>query len=215
MSQWTGFRDAGSGQPPPEVVSFQTSGPDSMDVGFSDGTHNRIDFSGVLEGDVFGRLRDPAFFGQASLDHGVLHWPNGASFDSEILYNWSKLRPEMLARAGRWRRRFGSYWSLSEDMTGVLWSVILGFLGGVTVKGVLHTYLMEIEMVGLGILGTILGGFIGRGLSARRGPLTLQRTGLYALMLSILGAVLVPLLAVLVLERLRIFPGVLSWLESR
>jgi hypothetical protein len=55
---------------------------------FADGTEGDVDLSQELEGEVFERLKDRAFF-QAFTVSPELHtvvWPNGADFAPEFLY---------------------------------------------------------------------------------------------------------------------------------
>lgn len=40
-----------------------------------------------LVGTVFEPLRDPAFFGQAFLDHGAVTWPNDADLAPDAMRN--------------------------------------------------------------------------------------------------------------------------------
>jgi hypothetical protein len=76
-----------------------------LDVAFSDGVRREIDLSEVLYGELYGPLRDPAVFEQASVDpeaHTVT-WPNGADFDPETLHDWPEHRDAFVAAASRWR----------------------------------------------------------------------------------------------------------------
>jgi len=72
------------------VISFDHMGAYTLRVRFDDGTSQVIDFSSVLEGEVYGALRDPALFQQVKLDPEVhtLVWPNGADFDPATLHDW-------------------------------------------------------------------------------------------------------------------------------
>ena len=46
-----------------------------------------IDLGPVLNGEIFGELRDKALFDRVSVDHevGAVCWPNGANFDPIML----------------------------------------------------------------------------------------------------------------------------------
>jgi hypothetical protein len=61
-------------------------------------------FEPVLEGPMYGMLRDEELFKQVRIDAEVhtLVWPNGADFDPETLYNWPKYADEMKRMAERW-----------------------------------------------------------------------------------------------------------------
>ena len=71
---------------------------------FADGTSRTIDLGPVLEGDLYGPLRDPAVFSAVSLDRDAhtLVWPNGADFDSATLHDWPENEAAMIAMAQRW-----------------------------------------------------------------------------------------------------------------
>ena len=86
------------------VVSFEIVGPHILRAGFDDGTAQVIDFSPVLEGEVYGPLRDQSVFNQARIDAEVqtLVWPNGADFDPATLHDWPEHLAGMKALARRW-----------------------------------------------------------------------------------------------------------------
>jgi hypothetical protein len=86
------------------VVSFQITGPYTLRVTFDDGAVQTIDFSPVLEGEVYGPLRDLSLFGQVRIDPEVrtLTWPNGADFDPATLHDWPAHREGMIGMAHEW-----------------------------------------------------------------------------------------------------------------
>ena len=88
------------------VESFQIVGPYTLRVRFDDGVSQTIDFSSVLEGELFGPLRDQALFNQVKIDPEVrtLVWPNGADFDPATLHDWPQYRDAFIARAREWAR---------------------------------------------------------------------------------------------------------------
>ena len=70
------------------ITGFKLVGPYSLQVMFEDGIERTVDLEGVLEGEVYGPLKDRQLFAQAYLDpetHTIV-WPNGADFDPETLY---------------------------------------------------------------------------------------------------------------------------------
>lgn len=73
-------------------------------VRFDDDTEQVIDFEPVLYGEMWGPLRDRAFFAQVSIDPvaHTLTWPNGADFDPETLRNWPDYSQELASRASSW-----------------------------------------------------------------------------------------------------------------
>ena len=72
---------------------------------FDDGVERVIDFEPVLQGELFGPLRDQALFAQVRIDdeaHTIV-WPNNADFDPETLHNWPDYVDELTAAARRWQ----------------------------------------------------------------------------------------------------------------
>lgn len=76
-----------------------------MRVEFDDETEQTIDFRPVLEGELYGPLRDRGQFDRVRADPEAptLVWPNGADFDPATLHDWPELLPAMKARVERWR----------------------------------------------------------------------------------------------------------------
>lgn len=87
------------------VESFRIVGPYTLRVWFDDETEQTIDFRPILEGDLYGPLRDRELFDQVRIDTEVhtLVWPNGADFDPATLHDWPELLPTMKARVQQWR----------------------------------------------------------------------------------------------------------------
>lgn len=88
------------------VVSFEPVAPYTLRIGFEDGTSQIVDFGPVLEGEVFGPLRDPGLFSQVRIDPEVhtLVWPNGADFDPATLYDWPRAGKRLQELARKWAR---------------------------------------------------------------------------------------------------------------
>lgn len=72
------------------VTTVEILEPYTLRVGFDDGTSQVIDFGPVLEGELFGPLRDLSLFEQVEIDPEIrtLVWPNGADFDPATLHDW-------------------------------------------------------------------------------------------------------------------------------
>jgi hypothetical protein len=87
------------------VESVEQVGPYVLRIGFDDGSVRTINFEPVLEGELFGKLRDPAVFAEVRIDPEVhtLVWPSGADFDPATLHDWSEYEQELRAAAKRWR----------------------------------------------------------------------------------------------------------------
>jgi hypothetical protein len=73
-------------------------------VGFDDGSAREIDLGPILEGEIYGPLRDRTVFASVEIDPEVhtLVWPNGADFDPAILHDWPQHEPAMRQLAKRW-----------------------------------------------------------------------------------------------------------------
>jgi len=88
------------------VVSFDSVAPYTLRVHFEDSSVQVIDFRPVLEGELFGPLRDPQVFDQVRIDSEAhtLVWPNGADFDPATLHDWPRVVGRLAALASRWRQ---------------------------------------------------------------------------------------------------------------
>ena len=86
------------------VTTFRISAPYTLEVEFDDGHSQVIDFSPILEGELFGLLRELTLFNQVRLDPEAhtLVWPNGADFDPATLHDWPQHLDELKAMARRW-----------------------------------------------------------------------------------------------------------------
>jgi hypothetical protein len=89
------------------VVSFSIVGPHELNVAFEDGVVRRINFLPVLEGELFGPLKDLNMFNAVTLDSEgyTLVWPNGADFDPATLPDWPEVEAEFVQMARSWARR--------------------------------------------------------------------------------------------------------------
>lgn len=86
------------------VTSFEIIAPFTLRIAFDDGARRDIDFSTVLQGEMFGPLRDRRIFDQVKLDTEVhtLVWPNGADFDPATLHDWPEHEAQLRAAAEQW-----------------------------------------------------------------------------------------------------------------
>jgi len=86
------------------VTSVQLLGGYRLRVSFDDQSTREIDLEPVLEGEIYGPLRDPARFASVAIDPEVhtLVWPTGADFDPAILHDWPQYEPELRDLAKRW-----------------------------------------------------------------------------------------------------------------
>lgn len=86
------------------VISFKIVAPYKLEIDFNDSTSQTIDFRPILEGELFGPLKDEALFNQVAADSEIytLVWPNGADFDPATLHDWPDHKMEFEAMAKRW-----------------------------------------------------------------------------------------------------------------
>jgi hypothetical protein len=87
------------------VVDFEFMGNYSLRVSFDDGVTTLVDLEPVLEGELYGPLRDPAMFKTAHIDPEVhtLVWANGADFDPATLHDWPEVAEDFARMASRWK----------------------------------------------------------------------------------------------------------------
>ena len=57
-----------------------------LQLEFLDGRRATFDVSPFVHFPVFERLKDPAYFNRAEVDHGTVAWPGGIDFDPDTLY---------------------------------------------------------------------------------------------------------------------------------
>jgi hypothetical protein len=88
------------------VSGFRIVGEYILRVQFDDDTEQTIDLEPVLEGELFGPLRDPQVFRSVRVDPlaRTLVWPNGADFDPATLHDWPSHAEAFARRAREWRR---------------------------------------------------------------------------------------------------------------
>jgi hypothetical protein len=86
------------------VKSVEVIGPHELRVGFEDGSSREINFASILEGELYGPLKDQDLFAKVEIDPevGTLVWPNGADFDPAILHDWPRHEEAMRKLAERW-----------------------------------------------------------------------------------------------------------------
>ena len=88
------------------ITDIEYRPPYSLRLRFNDGLMRTIDFESILEGELYGPLRDPAEFAQVMLDPEIqtVVWPCGADFDPAILHDWPDHEAAFRSAAERWKR---------------------------------------------------------------------------------------------------------------
>ncbi len=90
-----------------KIRDVKIVGDYTLRLTYEDGKVNVVDLDGVLFGEIYAPLSDPALFRQVRIDPEVptIVWPNGADFDPETLYYWDEYRPAWLQAAEEWKRK--------------------------------------------------------------------------------------------------------------
>jgi hypothetical protein len=88
------------------VTDFAILAPFTLRVLFADGLSRVINFEPMLEGELYGPLREPHVFEAVTLDPEVhtLVWPNGADFDPATLHDWPEHEGAFRQAACRWKQ---------------------------------------------------------------------------------------------------------------
>ena len=88
------------------VTAFSIVGPHELEITFEDSLVRRVNFLPVLEGELFGPLKDLEVFNQVQLDSEgyTLVWPNGADFSPATLHDWPEVEADFVTMARSWAR---------------------------------------------------------------------------------------------------------------
>ena len=86
------------------IKSFEIVAPYTLRVQFNDQTEQVIDFTPVLEGELYCPLRDQELFNKVRIDPEAhtLVWPNGADFDPSTLHDWPLSIEEWKKQTRQW-----------------------------------------------------------------------------------------------------------------
>jgi hypothetical protein len=87
------------------ITDCERVAPYTLRLRFDDGLETTVDLADVLEGELYGPLRDLFVFSRVALDSevGTVVWPNGADFDPSVLYDWPLHKDAFAAAAQRWK----------------------------------------------------------------------------------------------------------------
>lgn len=86
------------------IKSFRKIAPYTLEIIFGNNNCKTINFLPVLNGEMYGTLKNADFFDKVILDTEVktIVWPNGADFDPSLLYNWEQYIEELKHRSKEW-----------------------------------------------------------------------------------------------------------------
>jgi len=87
------------------VTNCDCIAPYALRLRFDDGHVTTVDLADILEGEIYGPLRDPFLFSRVAVDReiGTIVWPNGADFDPAILHDWTTHKAAFIEAAKRWK----------------------------------------------------------------------------------------------------------------
>ena len=87
------------------IIKCNLLEPYRLELKFEDGLMREIDFSQVLEGELYEPLKDDELFAKVQIDPEVktIIWPNGADFDPAILHDWPLYEKSFIQAAKRWK----------------------------------------------------------------------------------------------------------------
>jgi len=77
----------------PKLKNLRYHGDFCVTLAYDDGLVAELDFRGYAAsraGEMIEPLADEVFFAQATIDHGVLTWPNGYDVCPDVLRVWAE-----------------------------------------------------------------------------------------------------------------------------
>ncbi|MCI0552973.1 MAG: DUF2442 domain-containing protein [Anaerolineae bacterium] len=86
------------------ITKFEIVAPYTLRIRFDDDTEQTINFEPILQGEIYGPLRDISIFNQVRLDpeFRTLIWPNDADFDPADLHDWHEIKKNFIEHAQQW-----------------------------------------------------------------------------------------------------------------
>jgi hypothetical protein len=87
------------------IINCKHLPPYSLQLKFDDGLERVVDLENILEGQIYGLLRDEKLFSKVIIDPEIrtVTWPNGADFDPTVLHDWP-MHQDAFACAARRRK---------------------------------------------------------------------------------------------------------------
>jgi hypothetical protein len=87
------------------IINCKYFPPYSLQLKFDDGLERVVDLENILEGQIYGPLRDEKLFSKVIIDPEIrtLTWPNGADFDPTVLHDWPMHQDAFACAARRWK----------------------------------------------------------------------------------------------------------------
>jgi len=89
------------------IIECRVLPPYGLNLKFEDGLEREVDLESILEGEIYGPLRDKFFFSKVVIDPEIqtITWPNGADFDPAVLHDWPTHSDSFAQAAKSWKQR--------------------------------------------------------------------------------------------------------------
>jgi Protein of unknown function (DUF2442) len=87
------------------IIGCKHLPPYGLQLKFDDGLERVVDLENILEGQIYGPLRDEKLFSKVVIDPEIrtVTWPNGADFDPTVLHDWPLHQDAFVCAARRWK----------------------------------------------------------------------------------------------------------------
>jgi len=87
------------------IIDCKHLPPYGLQLKFDDGLERVVDLENILEGQIYGPLRDEELFSKVVIDPEIrtVTWPNGADFDPAVLHDWPLHQEAFVCAAKNWK----------------------------------------------------------------------------------------------------------------
>ena len=87
------------------IVDCKHLPPYGLQLKLDDGLERVVDLVNILEGQIYGPLRDEELFSKVVIDPEIrtVTWPNGADFDPTVLHDWPLHEEAFVCAAKKWK----------------------------------------------------------------------------------------------------------------
>jgi hypothetical protein len=87
------------------IINCKHIPPYGLQLQFDNGLERVVDLENILEGQIYGPLRDEKLFSKVIIDPEIrtVTWPNGADFDPTVLHDWPLHQDAFVCAAKRWK----------------------------------------------------------------------------------------------------------------
>ena len=87
------------------IIDCKHLPPYGLQLKFDDGLERVVNLENILEGQIYGPLRDEELFSKVVIDPDIrtVTWPNGADFDPTVLHDWPLHQETFVCAAKNWK----------------------------------------------------------------------------------------------------------------